>query len=163
VPVCCARMPSFKAAWSSVLAWTPYRPLGRGKNNPKAAKSRPLWNCCRAGTLTGVSTERARITNVSLPLSTGHHRDGDSALKAGTRESQLRACLDADRPRWGRACLRPRWRSRAVPAAPGSMIAASETTTRTAKIEIRTIPTSVPGMKAPEFAQVIRLGCDGQA
>jgi hypothetical protein len=32
------------------------------------------------------------------------------------------------------------------------MIAASEATTSTAKIEIRTIPTSVPGMIAPVFA-----------
>jgi hypothetical protein len=35
------------------------------------------------------------------------------------------------------------------------MIAASEATTRTAKMEIRTIPTRVPGMKAPVFAQVV--------
>jgi hypothetical protein len=32
------------------------------------------------------------------------------------------------------------------------MIAASEATTSAAKMEIKTIPTSVPGMKAPVFA-----------
>jgi hypothetical protein len=95
----------------------------------------------------------------------GDQRDGDNALKAGMRESQVRACLklDAQRPRWGRECLRPRWRWRAAPSAPDWKIGASEATTSTAKIETKTIPTRVSGMEAPVFAQVVRLGCDSQA
>jgi len=106
-----------------------------------------------------------RIMETIPHRASGDQRDGDNALKAGMRESQVRACLrlDAQRPRWGRECLRPRWRWRAAPSAPDWKIGASEATTSTAKIETKTIPTRVSGMKAPVFAQVVRLGCDSQA
>jgi hypothetical protein len=95
----------------------------------------------------------------------GHHRDGERALKAALKESQATdRCLGATCPRRDRGCLwrRSDGRGRAVSPGPGRMIAASEATTSAAKMEIKTIPTSVPGMKAPMLAQVIRLGCDGQ-
>jgi transposase InsO family protein len=150
-------------------------PLQRGSASlaPIERGSRPRRTAISGGLISSIRPYPALTVSLPIPrpLCRPHaheeyHRDGERALKAAMKESQATdRWLGANCPRRDRGCLwrRSDGRGRAVSPRPGRMIAASEATTSTAKIEIRTIPTRVPVMKAPVLAQVIRLGCDGQA